>query len=103
MAARSSNLFLLEDLEESSRTSGLADSDLRALHAVAAWIKTFVAKPHKDLGRAGPVCPFVPGSLQRNTLWLAPEQIASLSLRDVIELMNDYRNLGASLWRVSSP
>jgi hypothetical protein len=35
-----------------------------------------VVRPHEDLGRAGPVCPFVPGALERKTLWLAPEQIA---------------------------
>jgi hypothetical protein len=29
----------------------LAESDLDALRAVADWIKTFVARPHKDLGR----------------------------------------------------
>jgi hypothetical protein len=53
------NLFLLEELEDVSRTRQLADSDLDALRAVADWIRTFVARPHKDLGRAGPVCPFV--------------------------------------------
>ena len=49
-----------------------------------------MARPHKDLGRAGPVCPFVPGSLERKTLWLAPEQIADRSVPAVVELMNGY-------------
>ena len=80
-------LFLLENFEDVGRTSELAQNDLDALHAVADWIKTFVVKPHKDLGRAGPVCPFVPGSLERKTLWLAPEQIGD---RDVPE--------SSSLW-----
>ena len=60
MPAQTANLFLPEDLEDVRRTSKLAEGDLNALHAVADWIKIFVAKPHKDLGRAGPVCPFVP-------------------------------------------
>jgi hypothetical protein len=64
MPAQTTNLFLLEDLEDVGRTSELAESDLDALHAVADWIKTYVVKPHKDLGRAGPVCPFVPVSLE---------------------------------------
>jgi hypothetical protein len=84
------NLFLLEDLENASRTRELAEGDLGALQAVADWIKTFVAKPHKDLGREGAVCPFVPGSLERKTLWLAPEQIADQSAPAVVELMNGY-------------
>ena len=61
MPAQTTNLYLLEDLEDVGRTSELAESDLETLHAVADWIKTLVVKPHKDLGRAGTVCPFVPG------------------------------------------
>jgi hypothetical protein len=91
--ALTTNLFLLEDLEDVGRTSELAESDLDALHAVADWIKTFVVKPHKDLGRAGTVCPFVPGSLERKTLWLAPEQIADLDVPEVAELMSGYKGL----------
>jgi hypothetical protein len=93
MPAQTTNLYLLEELEDVSRTKELAESDLTALHAVADWIKTFVVKPHKDLGRAGTVCPFVPGSLERKTLWLAPEQIADRDVPDVIELMNGYQRL----------
>ena len=93
MPAHTDNLFLLEDLEEPSRTRTLASSDLNALHTVADWIRTFVATPNKDLGRPGPVCPFVPGGLERKTLWLAPERIAHQSVRDVVELMNGYRRL----------
>jgi hypothetical protein len=87
------NLFLLEDLEDVGRTSELAERDLDALHAVADWIETFVVRPHKDLGRAGPVCPFVPGALERKTLWLAPEQIADRGVPDVVELINGYKSL----------
>jgi hypothetical protein len=93
MPAQTTNLFLLEDLEDVERTSELAQSDLDALHALADWIKTYVVKPHKDLGRAGPVCPFVPGSLERKTLWPAPEQIADRDVPDVVELMNGYQRL----------
>ena len=93
MPAQITNLFLLQDLEDPSRTSKLADSDLNALRTVADWIKTFVVKPHKDLGRAGTVCPFVPGSLERKVLWLAPEQIADRGKPDAVELMNSYKRL----------
>jgi hypothetical protein len=93
MPAQTANLFLLEDLEDVGRTSELAESDLAALEAVADWIKTYVVKPHQDLGRAGPVCPFVPGALERKTLWLAPEQIADRDVPDVVELINGYQRL----------
>jgi hypothetical protein len=90
---QTTNLFLLEDLDDVSRTRKLAKSDLDALHAVADWIKTYVVKPHKDLGRSGPVCPFVPGGLERKTLWLAPEQIAGWDAPAVVQLMNGYKSL----------
>ena len=93
MPAQTTNLYLLEELEDLNRTKGLAERDLDALHAVAGWIKTFVARPHEDLGRAGPVCPFVPGALERQILWLAPEQIADRDMPDVIELIHGYQRL----------
>ena len=93
MPTLTTDLFLLEDLEDAGRTSQLAESDLSALRTVADWIKTYVVKPHHDLGRGGPVCPFVPGALERKTLWLAPEQIADRSVRQVAELMNGYKSL----------
>jgi hypothetical protein len=93
MPVQTTNLFLLQDLEDVSRTGELAESDLEALQAVASWIKTFVAMPHKDLGRAGTVCPYVPGSLERKVLWLAPEQIAGPDEPDVVELVSGYKRL----------
>jgi len=93
MPTQTTNLFLLEDLEDASRTRVLAEGDLNALQAVADWIKSFVVKPHKDLGRAGTVCPFLPGSLERETCWLAPEQIANRDAPEVLELMSGYKRL----------
>jgi hypothetical protein len=93
MPTQTTNLFLLEDLEDVGRTSELAESDLDALRAVAAWIKTYVIKPHKDLGRAGPVCPFVPESLERKILWLAPERVTERDVPAVVELMSGYKRL----------
>jgi hypothetical protein len=103
MPTQTTNLFLLEDLEGAGRTTELAESNLDALHAVADWIKAYVVKPHKDIGRAGPVCPFVPGALERKTLWLAPEQIADRDRPPVVEVMNGYRACcwTLNLWRAT--
>ena len=87
------SLFLLEELDDVGKTSDLAAGDLDALRVVADWIKSFVIRPHADLGRAGTVCPFVPGSLERKTLWLAPAQTADRSAPDVVELINGYKSL----------
>ena len=93
MPTQATNLFLLEDLEDVHRTDELAQSDLDALRSVADWIKTFVVRPHKDLGRAGVVCPFVPGALDCQTLWLAPERIADRDVPEVVELISGYKRL----------
>jgi hypothetical protein len=93
MPTQTTDLFLLEDLDDVGKTSGLANGDLDALHAVADWIESYVVQPHKDLGRPGPVCPFVPGALERRTFWLAPEQIADWDVPAVVELMDAYRKL----------
>jgi hypothetical protein len=60
-------LLLLEDLEDTGRTSELEPSDLDALRAVADWITSYVVKPNEQIGRAGTVCPFVPKSLERRS------------------------------------
>ena len=90
MPAQTNNLYLLEDLDDANKTKQLAKNDLAALRTVADWIKSFIARPHKDLGRAGAVCPFVPESLEKKTLWLAPEHIADRSVPDVVKLMKGY-------------
>ena len=93
MPLQNGNLFLLDDLEEVSRTSRFGEPDLNALHAVGDWINSFVTRPHKDLGRDRPVCPFVPEALQYKTLWLAPERINGKSVSDVVQLVNGYKKL----------
>jgi hypothetical protein len=93
MPALTANLFRVQDLENSGEAAKLAESDLSALRTVAGWIKTFVANPHKDLGRTGPVCPFVPEALLRKALWFASEQVEGQSLPEVIQRVNRYKTL----------
>jgi len=93
MPTQITNLFLLEDLEDVGRTSKLAEGDRNALRAVADWTRTFVARPHRDLGRAGPVCPFVPIALDHKALWFAAERSASRGVPDVIQLIESYKRL----------
>ena len=91
--AHAANLFLLDDLDDVGRTGRLQEGDRNALHAVAHWIQNFVARPHEDLGRPGPVCPFVPRGWERKIIWLAPERIGRRSLDDVRDLVGIYKRL----------
>ena len=93
MPAQTTHLFLLEDIEDVSRTRELAENDRNALRAVADWTKTFAARPHKDIGRDGPVCPFVTVARERKTLWLAAERSAGRSAPEVIQLIAGYKRM----------
>jgi hypothetical protein len=52
MPTQTTDLFLLADLEDLEDVGELGESDRDPLRAVADWIKTFVVRPHEDLGRA---------------------------------------------------
>jgi len=93
MSSTTMNLFLLDDLQDVSRTGQFADRDVMALQGISDWIKDFVVKPHKDLGRGGTVCPFVPGSLERRVLWLAPDHVADKSDTDVVPVVSRYKRV----------
>ena len=93
MPAQITKLLLLENLEDVSRTREVVESDGNALRVVADWIKTFVARPHRDLGRVGPVCPFVPVAWEHKTLWLAAERSAGRSAPEIIQLIDSYKRL----------
>lgn len=56
-----------------------------------AWIRGFLAQPHPDLGRSGPVCPFTPMALSLDTIWMAEVEDATLDLKRVGELLSEYR------------
>ena len=92
MTPETTQLLLPDDLADAAK-GDLAAGDREALRAVKAWLDDFITKPHKDLGRSGTVCPFVPASLQRRTLFLAAEHISDLDAPGVAELMQGYRRL----------
>jgi hypothetical protein len=52
-----------------------------------------MARPHKNLGRGRPVCPFVPESLERKSLWLGPEGIDGRGAPEVVDLVRSYQKI----------
>lgn len=55
---------------ESPRSLSPRHPDFAHLSEIADWVRQFLGNPHPDLGRSGPVCPFVPEALSRDTLKL---------------------------------
>src|SRR3712207_6128920 len=93
MQTQIADLYLVDELDDAARTSTLAEGELSALRAVADWVKGYVVQPHEDLGRSGPVCPYVPGAVERRKLWLAPERIGDGKVSDAVGIMERYRRL----------
>ena len=77
MSMQTPDLFLLDDLEADGKAGHLDQQDREALHSVAAWITSFILEPNAELGRPGPVCPVMPTSVERRTMWLAPSTSAT--------------------------
>jgi hypothetical protein len=90
-AAAPADLISLTDLDGDVTPRSLVASDRDALRAVADWITTFVATPNEDLGRSGPVCPFVPGARARQTLWLVAEHTKERSMADVVQVVDRHK------------
>ena len=92
--AETTHLFLLEELEDVSRTSELPQGDLEALRTVADWTKSFIveasrgSRPRRARTVPSCLCPW-----QAKTLWLAPEHVDDRSAADVAGLVSGYQRL----------
>ncbi len=93
MATQGTTLLLPEDLDDPGRMPGLGAADREALVTLLKWVREYVVRPNPNIGRPGTVCPYVPGSLDRRTLWFAPEHASELEVREVVGLMDGYRRL----------
>lgn len=51
----------------------VSDADVApaAVRAVFEWARTRLSRPHPELGRPGPMCPYVPSALRSQLLWVA--------------------------------
>ncbi|MES1245584.1 MAG: YbaK/EbsC family protein [Acidobacteriota bacterium] len=66
------NLFLVElsDLRQDTPPERIADS-VEPLREIVAWSEEYLCKPHPELGREGPVCPFVLAAMRKGLFFLA--------------------------------
>ena len=61
------------------------------LARTVAWVREFLARPHPELGRTGPVCPFTPAALSLDTIWLAEVPEDDPDPDRIRAIINDYR------------
>ncbi len=47
---------------------GIPDEDLESVRIAVDWVRAFLTAPHEDLGRRGPVCPYIRQSFDERLL-----------------------------------
>ncbi|MEH2311793.1 MAG: DUF6875 domain-containing protein [Nostoc sp.] len=67
--------------------------DLPYLLEILEWVKSFLARPHPNLGRSGVVCPFVPHALKSNSIRLAVIRTKDLYPEQIEEIVSCYRDI----------
>ncbi len=58
-------------------------ADLEVFNTIASWTQNYLAQPHPKLGRPGPVCPFTPEALMRDTLRIKVTRFVSEPAREI--------------------
>jgi hypothetical protein len=79
-------LYTVTEIEQTQQ-------DLPYLLEVMEWVKSFLAKHHRNLGRPGPVCPFVPHALKSNSIQMAVIRGNSLDFQQLEEIVKCYRDI----------
>lgn len=67
--------------------------DFTHLKSLVTWITDFVALPHQDVGRQGPVCPFMPRALKAGTLSFTEVRTKDLSRENLDSLVKNYADV----------
>lgn len=71
-----------------------AGNDANApLGATVDWVRKFLSRPHPDLGRAGPVCPFTPMALELDTIWLVEIEESAPDMQRMHDLIEQCRQV----------
>ncbi|QIR39598.1 hypothetical protein HCG51_24725 [Tolypothrix sp. PCC 7910] len=76
-------LYTLNEIEQLQK-------DLPYLIETSQWLQNFLAKPHADLGRPGPVCPFVPKAMKLNALRMRVIRFQNLLAQEVENIILPY-------------
>jgi hypothetical protein len=53
------------------------------------WATSYLASPHPDLGREGPVCPFTAASISKEMFWVGCMDASDLTVEDVERTVAD--------------
>jgi len=60
-------------------------------YALLGWLEWFLCRPHPNLGRDGPICPYVRTALDKRLLWLTIRDNESYSKVAISDIVLKYR------------
>jgi heptaprenyl diphosphate synthase len=87
-------LVVMDDGQRARLATGLGDpgaTDSTPVTRALAWLSDFICEPHEQLGRDGPICPFVPASIRADSLevqeWRANPRSGRAELGALIDRM----------------
>lgn len=89
----------IENATLAARVGLMRGSDVQRDHpdsplaSAVEWVRTFLAKPHPEVGRPGPVCPFAPAALALDTIWLAQIDDSAPDPARLSEVLAQYRDV----------
>lgn len=86
-----SPLLELADLRTDPPPAGLEDVVAPA-RAIVSWAEEYLCRPHPELGRPGPVCPYVQAAMSKGLLFLAVVRGSDFSRREVVDRMAGFRD-----------
>lgn len=87
------SLIEVDDLQKpEEHQPELVREHYQALMTILDWAKTFLSRPHPELGRDGAVCPYTRTSITRHHFRMAVYQEHDVSLAQVREQLLLYRN-----------
>jgi hypothetical protein len=88
-------LFLLQPADARDDPDGWpaeASAALPAARIIFDWARDYLSRPHPDLGRPGPVCPYVPRSLRSADFWVTAHHGARPVLGELVQTILLYRD-----------
>jgi hypothetical protein len=73
------------------------------LASVLDWMRAFLARAHPELGRKGAVCPFVPLSLEQDSIWMSEIADSNATVDSISAVIRQYRDRFLVTEPVSGP
>lgn len=77
--------------------------DLPVIERVAAWCDEFLTNSNSELGRSGPVCPFIPRAMAMNRVAFVVVRTQNSSEAEIDRTIAKYRDVFLSMEPVSGP